>query len=241
MFDYFKGRRPPPPSGGPPGGDGEATPLPAPSAPAPALPTLDEIARGLHHAASQASSMLQQQYALLLKDYFAVAPDGKTLVARVVKIALDPHHYTLVPLVSLVSPSAFSLESMKVKLAVRFDQVESKATQGLGEGAEGSSQASFRVSVSPLAGGAEGTSGNGPRYVELELAFKQHEPPEGIQRILEQFTNAIIPKTETEGAIYDENPVMEFPPSMLPGPRHPTRSSRTERIPPVSEPSPPTP
>ncbi|VWX55724.1 conserved hypothetical protein [Burkholderiales bacterium 8X] len=179
----------------------------------PSLPTLDELVRGFHSAASQASALLQQQSALLLKEYFSVASDGRTLVAKVVKIALDQHHYTLVPLVSLVSPSAFSLETMKVKLAVRFDQVETRMQDGMVD--ESGKGANFRVSVSPINNAPEGSS-SGPRYVELEFIFKQHDPPEGIQRILEQFTNAIVPKAETEGALYDANPVLEFPSAMPP-------------------------
>lgn len=168
------------------------------------LPTLDEITRGLHHAASSTSSMLQQQYAQLLKQYFVVGPDD-TLVAKVVGIAVGRNHRLDVPAIALVSPNAFTLERMKVRLALRFDGVEARRSEGLTD--EDASSANFRVSMRPLPHGSDDVKDG--RLVELEMEFRQNTPPEGIMRVLEHFTNAVVPVV-TDHDLYEANPVVRF-------------------------------
>ena len=73
--------------------------------------TLDDITRGMQHAAASANQMLAQQYTALLDQFFD-ADDSGTLVAREVELALDSQHrpclYTALPAAALAGSTSRS-------------------------------------------------------------------------------------------------------------------------------------
>ena len=106
--------------------------------------TLDDITRGMQHAASAANRMLAQQYTVLLDQFFDADENG-TLVAREVELALDAQHRLALPLVSLAVPRGLALDEMTVNMTVRSDIAETLPAQGQGAGGIGR----FYVSLAP--------------------------------------------------------------------------------------------
>jgi hypothetical protein len=153
---------------------------------------LTRITRGLHHAASTTNTMVAQQYVRLLEQFFdrdGDAPDAP-FKAKMVEVQLDEKHSMLVPLISLVAPRGIALDTMRVEMSVKIDGTEAKkATSGLDNATE--ERDGFQVSITT------GKRINGerrdPDEVEIVMEFRAGDPPEGIMRIIDEYTNLIAP------------------------------------------------
>ncbi|CCK02840.1 FIG00553412: hypothetical protein [Cronobacter sakazakii 701] len=75
------------------------------------------------------------------------------------------------------------LEKMKVFLTVRTDAVE----QGVSDDAVGR----FHVSMSPQ---SRDKNGRDSDHVDIEMQFTVLEPPESVMRLIEEYTNQVLPK-----------------------------------------------
>ncbi len=166
-----------PPSGG--SGDGSGGEMPI---------TLADITRGMQHAAASANQLIAHQYMQTLEPFFEHSDDGK-LVPKVVEMTLDDQHHFKLPLVALATPRGLMLEKMKVFLTVRTDAVQQQSTP---VGAPADAVSHFQVSMSPPSrDGSRRDSG----HVDIEMEFTVLEPPESVMRLIDEYTNQVLPKT----------------------------------------------
>ena len=156
---------------------------------------LTDITRGLHHAASTTAAMLAQQYIHLIDQFFDREKDG-TMTAKMVKVLIDQGHYMMVPLISLVSPKGLALERMEVEMSVKIDEATAKqATDNIDN--SGATRSSFKVSMSPRVVTTDGRRSS--ELTDIKMIFTAGEPPEGISRIIEEYTNIVRPLPRGNG------------------------------------------
>lgn len=151
---------------------------------------LRDITRGLQEAAAATNSLIAQQYINLFDQFFDCDTHalGSPMKAKIVEVAMDDRHIMRVPLFALVAPKGLSLERMQVDLSVRVN-----ATEGLrvpSEECEQASAASFKVTI-----GAQGRQGEtrDPDEVQIRMQFHASEPPEALNRLIEEYTKLITP------------------------------------------------
>ena len=151
---------------------------------------LRDITRGLQEAAAAANSLIAQQYINLFDQFFDCDSQalGTPMKARMVEVAMDDQHMMRVPLFALVSPKGLALERMQVDLSVRVNGTQ--ALQQLQAESESASAASFKVTI-----GGYGRQGEGrdPDEVQIRMQFHATEPPEALNRLIEEYTKLITP------------------------------------------------
>ncbi|QYH15410.1 DUF2589 domain-containing protein [Enterobacter sp. DNB-S2] len=167
----------------------ENTP-PSPPADIPSVPiSLEDITRGMQYAATAANELIAQQYMKALDPFFEPAEDG-SLIPRTVQLALDEKHYFDLPLVALSTPRGLMLEKMKVNLTIRTEGMQAPSRQS-GENEFGR----FHVSLSPS---SDNKGGRDSRHVDVEMQFTALEPPESVMRLIDEYTNKVIPRPKAE-------------------------------------------
>lgn len=193
-----------PPNGPPPAPDDPSSRPPGPPpGPPPAPPrglALDEIARGMQHAAASANQLLAHQYTRVLDTFFDADGEG-LLTARSVEVELDAEHTMPVPLVALATPRGLGLEKMVVHLTVRGDFAEALPVDG------GDHRAHFHVTLAPPSKRA-GEGAASPRerdteHIDIEMHFTALEPPDAIMRVIDEYTHRLVPRPKRGG---DRNP-----------------------------------
>lgn len=137
--------------------------------------------------------MLGEQFLHLINQYFDKGKDG-TLVAKMVKIQTAPGQEMMLPLISLVQPSAIVLKKLRIRMSVKIEDAEIKAAQRDLMGNSEATRLSFKVSMAPQTG----FLGRRSDITDVEMTFEGTDAPEGIMRLIEEHTNAIIPR-KTEG------------------------------------------
>nr|WP_314874281.1 DUF2589 domain-containing protein [uncultured Pseudomonas sp.] len=151
---------------------------------------LRDITRGLQEAAAATNSLIAQQYITLFDQFFDHDPDalGAPMKAKMVEVAVDDQHMIRVPLITLVAPKGLALERMQVDLSVRVKNTE--INNSLVDAGDPQPSARFKVSI-----GAQARHGDGrdPDEVQIRMQFQACEPPEALNRLIEQYTNLIMP------------------------------------------------
>jgi hypothetical protein len=137
-------------------------------------------------AASSANQLIAHQYMQALDPFFEHMDDG-SLMPRTLIMQLDEKNHFELPLVALATPRGLMLEKMKVHLTVRTDGVE-QLSAGPDSGQDNVSR--FHVSLSPASKDSEGRDS---RHVEIEMQFTVLEPPESVMRLIDEYTNRVIP------------------------------------------------
>ncbi|WP_230941914.1 DUF2589 domain-containing protein [Burkholderia stagnalis] len=178
---------PAPPAGTPPGAPADA------DRPPPRGIALDEIARGMQHAAAAANQLLAHQYTAMLDQFFDERDDG-LLAPREVQVALDAEHTMPVPLVALATPRGLALERMVVHLTVRGDFTEALPAGGL---AGDDQRGRFYVTLAPRSSRKDAQGNPGQRdteHIDIEMQFAALAPPEAIMRVIDEYTHRLVPR-----------------------------------------------
>ncbi|RJL30603.1 DUF2589 domain-containing protein [Pectobacterium polaris] len=153
--------------------------------------TLADIARGMQHAATAANQFIAHQYQQTLEPFFERDADG-VLTPKTVAIQLDPRHHVKLPLVALSTPRGLMLEKMKVRMTVRTDAVsQDEITSSLDE----HNITNFHVSMSPS---GKNKKGRNSQHVDIEMQFTALDPPESIMRLIDEYTNLVLPRITQE-------------------------------------------
>ncbi|UVJ42331.1 DUF2589 domain-containing protein [Pseudomonas sp. LS1212] len=152
---------------------------------------LCDITRGLQEAAAATNNLIAQQYIKLFDQFFDYDADdlGTPMKAKMVEVALDEQHGMKIPLIALVAPRGLALERMQVDLSVRIQATElATASHALENGVVQSER--FFVTV-----GADKRQGQqrDPNEVQISMQFQACEPPEAINRLIEEYTHLISP------------------------------------------------
>jgi hypothetical protein len=192
-------------SGSTPGGPPPLPPDPPRDPPSntPAPPrglALDEIARGMQHAAASANQLLAQQYTRVLDSFFDPNDDG-LLTARTVDVELDAEHAMPVPLVALATPRGLALEKMVVHLTVRGDFAEAMPIEG------GDHRAHFHVTLAPPSkrAGEAPARDRDTEHIDIEMHFAALDPPDAIMRVIDEYTHRLIPRPKRGAPTDEEN------------------------------------
>lgn len=159
--------------------------------------TLTDIIRGLQYAASTTSQTVAQQHLALLGRFFTKDKDDH-LHAEMVSMKLGENHSIKVPLISLAHTQGLALSEMKVKLAVRLQQQEAKEMKTNIENSLDQTRSAFSVSVKCKKKKNDEVSSE---FINLELIFKNCEIPEGLNRIIEEYSLLIRPELIQEKPI----------------------------------------
>ncbi|WP_232430363.1 DUF2589 domain-containing protein [Burkholderia ubonensis] len=178
---------PAPPAGSPPGAPADA------DRPPPRGLALDEIARGMQHAAAAANQLLAHQYTAVLDQFFDLRDDG-LLAPREVQVALDAEHTMPVPLVALATPRGLALERMVVHLTVRGDFTEAHPA---GAFAGDDQRGRFYVTLAPRSANKDAQGNAGRRdteHIDIEMQFAALAPPEAIMRVIDEYTHRLVPR-----------------------------------------------
>ncbi|MDH1575603.1 MULTISPECIES: DUF2589 domain-containing protein [Pseudomonas] len=151
---------------------------------------LRDITRGLQEAAAATNSLIAQQYINLFDHFFDVDAQalGAPMKAKMVEVAMDDKHVIRVPLFALVSPKGLALERMQVDLSVRVNGTE--ALRAMQTNDEAGGAAAFKVTI-----GSQGRQGEtrDPDEVQIRMQFQASEPPEALNRLIEEYTKLINP------------------------------------------------
>jgi len=155
--------------------------------------TLEDITRGMQYAATSANTLIAHQYMKSLEPFFEPTESG-SLVPKTIEMQIDEKHHFKLPLVALATPRGLMLDEMKVHLTVRTDLVEQQTVitqenqDTLGH---------FHVSLSPS---SQSKGGRDSQHVDIEMHFKVLDPPESVMRLIDEYTNRILPQsTQNEG------------------------------------------
>ncbi|MDX6916171.1 DUF2589 domain-containing protein [Pectobacterium carotovorum] len=153
--------------------------------------TLADIAQGMQHAATAANQFIAHQYQKTLDPFFERDSDG-TLIPKTVAIQLDSQHHVALPLVALSTPRGLMLEKMKVQMTVRADAV---SKDEIAPSLDDYNISNFHVSISPS---GKNTKGRNSQHVDIEMQFTALEPPESIMRLIDEYTNLVLPQITQE-------------------------------------------
>ncbi|HEK1691276.1 TPA: DUF2589 domain-containing protein [Pseudomonas putida] len=153
---------------------------------------LRDITRGLQEAAAATNSLIAQQYINLFDHFFDIDPQalGAPMKAKMVEVAMDDKHVIRVPLFALVSPKGLALERMQVDLSVRVNGTEALRAMQANDNDQAGGAAAFKVTI-----GAQGRQGEtrDPDEVQIRMQFQASEPPEALNRLIEEYTKLINP------------------------------------------------
>ena len=187
---------PPPPH---PDGSGDGTPPPSPppeqddNADSPLSfngISLSDITRGLQHAAAAANVVVAHQYTQLLDQFFDRQPDG-VLTPKLMLLETSHGGQLQVPLVALVTPRGMAMEKMRIELAVRSDQVHPiDESHQFDSGSH--RRGRFSISMAPRRTEGEGDQRE-RSLMDITIDFVALEPPEGLMRLIDEYTNSIVP------------------------------------------------
>lgn len=152
---------------------------------------LSNITRGMHQAAASTHNLIAQQYIKLFDQFFEFDADdlGAPMKAKTVEFALDSEHIINVPLVALVAPKGLALARMTVDLSVKMHSTE---LQKLRDAPDNQDMQCERFFVTFGSGKREGQDRD-PDEVQIRMEFEACEPPEGINRLIEEYTNLMSP------------------------------------------------
>jgi hypothetical protein len=150
---------------------------------------LTDLTRGIHHAASTTQAMLAEQFIRMFDQFFDHLDDG-TLRAKMVKVEHPNAEgvFLLVPLISLVAPKGIVMNKMEVEMSVRIEETTTKPATDFSDNS-GATRTSFKVSFAPKSK----TEGRRSDLTTIKMTFEAGDPPEGVMRVIEEFTNGIHP------------------------------------------------
>ncbi|WP_150466070.1 DUF2589 domain-containing protein [Francisella sp. SYW-2] len=156
---------------------------------------LTDITKGLQYAASSTHKMCVQHHLSMLGQFFDNDADGN-LTPKTINLELGPEHKLNVPIISLMAPTSLTLDEMKVSLAV---ELENNDTDSFGQAIGGINStetgSSFKVKINSSKNkGSEANSNE----MKIDLVFKSINPPEGLQRIIEEYSNLIQPLSQSD-------------------------------------------
>ncbi len=157
--------------------------------------SLAELTRGLQHAAASANAVVAHQYTSMLDQFFDRNEAGQ-LVAKVVVLETPDGQRLNLPLITLMTPRGIALERMRIELAVRADDVSAiDQNHHFDSGMHRCGE--FTVSMTPRSAGSK-TDDRERNAMDIAIEFVTTDPPEGLMRLIDEYTNAIVPQRAGE-------------------------------------------
>ena len=152
--------------------------------------SLSDLTRGLQHAAAAANVVVSHQYTQLLDQFFDRQPDGR-LTPKLITMEIANGGHMHVPLLALMTPRGMAMDKMRIELAVRSDQMDAKdESHHFDEGSH--RRGRFAISMAPRRSTGEGDERE-RNLLDITIDFIALEPPEGLMRLIDEYTNSIVP------------------------------------------------
>jgi hypothetical protein len=149
--------------------------------------SLSDIARGMQHAVNSTQELTEQHYQEILERYFD--DNGAALTKR---FQLPDGTVMDVPLISLVPSAGLKLEEMIIEMSVKIDHSDLKSAH---PDKETLTRASFQCSFAHRRGDTDLEQD----VIEISMKFVAGDPPEGVAKLMEYYTNTALPKLPKKG------------------------------------------
>lgn len=146
--------------------------------------TLSDIARGIQYAVNTTQEIVEHHYQNLFERYF------ENNAAKMTSIKISENNVLEVPTISLLSLNNMMLDEMSVDLSLRINKADKKIVKN-SEGYE-IERASFSISLSSEK--RDNVNGRNSDVIDITMKFKAGNPPEAVEKIVEEFTRKIFPK-----------------------------------------------
>lgn len=160
--------------------------------------TLSDIARGMQHSVNVVQEILEQHYVRMLSRYF---DDNNNHHARTITINVSPTQSMEVPLIAIIQPNSLVLQEMTVEMSIRIDETKLK-TDKAGADEPSLSRTSFAVSIAPTEKLETPCKGD---VIGIVMKFKACDPPEGISRIIDEFTSKVLCRPTEAGKLQNSS------------------------------------
>jgi len=158
--------------------------------------TLSDITRGMQYSVNAVQEILEQTYIRMLSRYFDESNNNE---ARTVTLKVSPNQEIEVPLIAIVQPNSLALQEMTVEMSIRIDDTTLKTGRpgpmlkadqtGTNEPSPSLNRTSFTVSIAPTGKPDAPRKGD---VISVVMKFKAGDPPEGISRIIDEFTSKVL-------------------------------------------------
>ena len=149
---------------------------------------LAALISGLNRAASASLDVSGEQHSRLIEQYFNPL-EGGALEPRKILLKIDDDNYMLVPLISLVPPISFRLDTMRMRISVKLAKETLENVKNLREGNSDSNV--VKIVVPPHSF----TKGKRRDYVDILLEFRSDEPPATVRQMLNAYSDSISVQT----------------------------------------------
>lgn len=150
--------------------------------------TLSDIVRGVQYAINSATDAISQHYVKYLDTFFEEQEDGQ-FKAKTLNLTLDDDHKMEVPVISLTPQSGLHLKKLKMKMGLEISESQVKEIND-----EGHKRSKFKVQ---MASNDTSVKRKG-KIVDIEMEFEAEDPPEGVMKVLDYYTNTIRPQEKTK-------------------------------------------
>lgn len=170
--------------------------------------TLADITRGMQHAVNSTQHLIEQHYIQTLEKFL---PEGKAITQRV--FLPDGQHYLDAPLIAMIPAGGLKLKEMTVEMSVEVNHSVCKKAAPRDVPTE-ITRTSFEVSFTPRAQdrGANKKAASHGSAIDISMKFVADDPPEGVSRLMEFFTNSLVPKALETGEVQSSTDPDNQPP-----------------------------
>jgi hypothetical protein len=150
--------------------------------------SLSDIARGMQHTVNSTQELTEHHFQDIIARYFT--EEGTAIAKRFI---LPDGSVMDVPLISLVPPSSLQLSEMTIEMSVRIDRSEVRSAH---EEKPDLTRTRFECSFSSR----KGDSNQDQSLIDITMKFVAGDPPEGVAKLMEHYTNTSTPKAPEKKA-----------------------------------------
>jgi hypothetical protein len=157
--------------------------------------TFADVTRGFTHCVNQAQELVERHYLQIMDRYFDDEPEdrhgNKKQRPKLLSFKIAKDYVVHVPMVCLIPPSGLTIDELEVEMAMRINKHQlKKASAQEHAHKDHITRSSFEVDFAPMHGPETGGSQN---MMKVKMKFKAKEPPEGVSRVIDAYTNTVIP------------------------------------------------
>ncbi len=154
------------------------------------IQTLSDITRGMQYAVNTTQEVLEHHYQKMLDRYFDASGNPVTTTFNIAQ-----GRVVEAPLITLISPASLALEEMTVEMSIRVNnssvkEMNKEHVENTHSSSFQTTRSSFQVSLAPPA-----EQGRSEDVIDIIMKFKKGDTPEGVSRIIDEFTSQILPKS----------------------------------------------
>lgn len=148
--------------------------------------TFADIIRGMQYAVNTAHEMLERYHITILNKYFDA--EGR---AETKEIWIGSDKKMDIPLITLINQSSLSIDELEISFRAKIEGIALKSVKETDSGKNIEIERSaFEMNFTPST-----RDGN---TVDVRIKFKTTQPPEGVSRIIDEYTKMLEPMDAIE-------------------------------------------